>query len=148
MVCLQQLINFSITTYTPWISEQLRPSHQANVVCFTLSNVLCQHSEKITGLLSGGTFRQYYRPYFRMYFRLYFRRNHDETSWRETAIKNKQATAWLPHHEYNIDCTLSNLLKHFIMIEFPLLHVYLQISRAEAEILCISKDEFYYTLQF
>ena len=95
-------------------------------------------SSIITGLLSGGTFRQYYRPYFRMYFRLYFRlyfrRNHDKTSWRETAIQNKQATAWLPLHEYNIDCQLSNLLKHFIMTEFPLLHVYSHISRAEAEI--------------
>ena len=34
------------------------------------------------------------------------------------------------------------------MTEFPLLHVYSQISRAEAEIPCISKDGFYYTLQF
>ena len=43
MVCLQQLINFYITTYTSWISEQPRPSHQANFVCFTLRYVLCQH---------------------------------------------------------------------------------------------------------
>ena len=33
----------------------------------------------------------------------------------KTAIQNKQAIARLPHSEYNIDCNLSNLRKHFIM---------------------------------
>ena len=51
----------------------------------------------------------------------------------KTAIQNKQATARLPHHEYNIDCKLSNLLKHFIMTVFPLLHVYSPILRSEQE---------------
>ena len=49
----------------------------------------------------------------------------------KTAIQNKQATARLPHREYNIYCKWSNLSKHFIMIVFPLLHVYSQISRAK-----------------
>ena len=43
MVCLQWLINISVTTYTSWISEKPRPSHQANFVCFTLRYVSCQH---------------------------------------------------------------------------------------------------------
>ena len=49
----------------------------------------------------------------------------------KTAIQNKQANARLPHHEYNIDCKLSNRRKEFIMTVFPLLHVYLQISHAK-----------------
>ena len=47
------------------------------------------------------------------------------------AIQNKQATTRLPHHEYNIDCKLSNLRKHFIITVFPLLHVYSRISCAK-----------------
>ena len=56
MVGLYQLINFSVTTDTSWISGQLRPSHQANFVCFTLRYVLCQHV------------RYYHRPTFRRNF--------------------------------------------------------------------------------
>ena len=37
----------------------------------------------------------------------------------KTAIQNKQATARLHHHEYNIDCQLSNQRKHFIMTVSP-----------------------------
>ena len=56
MVCLHQLINFSVTTYKSWMSEQLPPSNQAKFVYFTLRYVLCQ------------PFRNNHRPTFRWNF--------------------------------------------------------------------------------
>ena len=64
-----------------------------------------------------------------------------------TAIESKQATARLPHREYNINCNLSNLRKHFITT-VSLLCTCIHRSGVQSKTLCISKDGFYYNLQF
>ena len=50
----------------------------------------------------------------------------------KTAIKNKQATALLPHREYTIDCNFFFKPTQALYNDgVPALHVYSQISRAK-----------------
>ena len=55
MVCLQLLINISVTTYASCISSKPSPSYQANFMRFKLRYVLCQD------------FRHKLRPTFRQH---------------------------------------------------------------------------------
>ena len=59
-----------------------------------------------------------------------------------TAIESKQATARLPHREYNINCNLSKPAQAFYHNSVPALHVYSQISHAKQKPCAYLKMEF------